>query len=87
MLKENCKFKRDQLVNFLNQNGIDTRDLFASIPTQTPGYRFLGYKKGDFPVSEYIGENGIHIGVHQEITDEDIEYIGNLIRKFIKENG
>ncbi|MFN4226868.1 MAG: DegT/DnrJ/EryC1/StrS family aminotransferase [Candidatus Ratteibacteria bacterium] len=87
ILKENCKFKRDQLVNFLNKNGIDTRDLFASIPTQTPGYEFLGYKKGDFPVSEYIGDNGIHIGVHQEITDEDIEYIGNLIRKFIKENG
>ncbi|MCM8786407.1 MAG: DegT/DnrJ/EryC1/StrS family aminotransferase [Candidatus Omnitrophica bacterium] len=84
ILKESCKFKRDQLVNFLNENGIDTRDLFSSIPTQTPGYKFLGYKKGEFPVSEYIGNNGIHIGVHQEITDKDIEYIEEVIKNFLK---
>ncbi|MCM8832698.1 MAG: DegT/DnrJ/EryC1/StrS family aminotransferase [Candidatus Omnitrophica bacterium] len=87
ILKENCKFTRDQLVNFLNERGIDTRDLFASIPTQTPGYKFLGYKEGDFPISEYIGNNGIHIGVHQEITDKDIKYIEQVLKEFIKENG
>jgi len=87
ILKERCKFKRDQLVWYLNENGIDTRDLFSSIPTQTPGYKFLGYKEGEFPVSEYIGNNGIHIGVHQDIKDEDIEYIKGVMKKFLKTNG
>lgn len=87
ILKENCKFTRDQLVTYLNENGIDTRDLFASIPTQTPAYRFCGYKEGEFPVAEYIGKNGIHIGVHQEIGDEDIEYIDEKIRTFLERYG
>ncbi|MCS7180707.1 MAG: DegT/DnrJ/EryC1/StrS family aminotransferase [bacterium] len=84
ILKDNCKFTRDQLVTYLNENGIDTRDLFSSIPTQTPGYKFLGYKEGDFPVAEYIGNNGLHIGIHQEITEEDIEYIAETIKNFLE---
>ena len=87
ILKDTCKFKRDQLVFYLNENGIDTRDLFSSIPTQTPGYKFLGYKEGDFPIAEYIGNNGIHIGVHQDIKDEDIEYIKEVMKKFLEING
>ncbi len=87
ILKKTCKFKRDQLVSYLNENGIDTRDLFSSIPTQTPAYKFLNYKEGDFPVAEYVGNNGIHIGVHQEISDEDIEYIARVIKDFLNKNG
>ena len=87
ILKKTCKFKRDQLVSYLNEYGIDTRDLFSSIPTQTPAYKFLNYKEGDFPVAEYVGNNGIHIGVHQEISDEDIEYIKEVMKKFLEING
>ncbi|WP_347275125.1 DegT/DnrJ/EryC1/StrS family aminotransferase [Candidatus Kuenenia sp.] len=64
IIQEKAKFTRDQLVTFMEKKGIDTRNLFSSMPTQCPGFHFLGYKLGDFPNAEYIGENGIHIGVH-----------------------
>ncbi len=85
IVKENAPFTRDQLTDYLDKSGIDTRDLFSSIPTQCTGFKFLGYKLGDFPNAEYIGNNGIHIGVHQDITDKHIEYFINTIKIFLNQ--
>ena len=76
-------FSRDQMTDYLDRNDIDTRDLFTSIPTQCPGFSFLGHKLGDFPRAEYIGNNGLHIGVHQDLNDQHIDYFIDTVRKFI----
>lgn len=86
ILQEGSPFTRNQLVDFLEKKGIDTRNLFSSMPTQCPGFAFLGYKLGDFPEAEYIGNNGIHIGVHQDIEEEHIEYIMDTIAEFLERN-
>lgn len=86
IVQENAKFKRNQLVNFMEKNGIDTRNLFSSMPTQCAGFSFLGYKIGDFPNAEYIGENGIHIGVHQDLGKDECDYIINVIEDFLNNN-
>jgi dTDP-4-amino-4,6-dideoxygalactose transaminase len=85
ILKEEAPFTRNQLADFLEKNGIETRNLFSSIPTQCEGFSFLGYKLGDFPNAEYIGRQGLHIGVHQDINKEDIEYVLSTIDKFLTE--
>ncbi|MGE5280514.1 MAG: DegT/DnrJ/EryC1/StrS family aminotransferase, partial [Deltaproteobacteria bacterium] len=64
--------------------GIDTRDLFSSMPTQCPGFAFLGYKTGDFPEAEFIGTHGLHIGVHQGITDKHIAYLMACLKRFLR---
>lgn len=86
IVQEDSPFNRNQLVNFMEKRGIDTRNLFLSMPTQCPGFGFLNYRLGDFPNAEYIGNNGIHIGVHQDIGEEEIEYIMNTIAEFLKEH-
>jgi len=85
IVKEGAPFTRNQLVDYYEKNGIDTRDLFASMPTQCPGFAFLGYKLGDFPNAEFMGNNGLHVGVHQDITDEHIDYLVHVTEKFLKE--
>jgi len=85
VIKEKNKINRNELIIYLAENGIDTRDLFSSIPTQCDGYKFLGYRYGEFPIAEYIGENGLHFGVHQDLNEDDIEYIFNTVKRFIKE--
>lgn len=80
---EQAKFTRNELVAYLEQNGIDTRHLFQSMPTQCPGFKFLGYKIGNFPNAEYVGNNGIHIGVHQDLNREHTEYFTILLEDFI----
>lgn len=84
IVKKGAPFTRDELVDYLDKRGIDTRDLFSSMPTQCPGFAYLGYKPGDFPNAEYVGRNGIHIGVHQDINDAHIDYVFKILRSFIK---
>lgn len=83
IVKKEAGFTRDQLVVYLEKKGIDTRDLFSSMPTQCPGFAFLGYKLGDFPNAEFIGNNGLHIGVHQDLSKEHIDYFIHTLEKFI----
>ena len=84
VVKEGAPFTRDDLMLHLEKNGVDARTLFSSIPTQCGGYEFLGYKIGDFPNAEYIGKNGIHIGVHQDVKEENIGWFIDCVGKFIK---
>jgi dTDP-4-amino-4,6-dideoxygalactose transaminase len=83
IVREGAKFTRNELADFLEKNGIDTRDLFSSIPTQCPGYEFLGYKPGDFPNAEYIGNNGLHIGIHQDMGKEECDYFIDKVEEFL----
>ncbi|MBE7445049.1 MAG: DegT/DnrJ/EryC1/StrS family aminotransferase [Planctomycetia bacterium] len=84
IIQEKAKFTRTQLVNYLEKSGIDTRNLFSSMPTQCHGFGYLGHKIGDFPNAEYIGENGIHIGVHQDLGRKECDFILNTIEKFLQ---
>jgi len=78
-----AKFTRDKFVFFLEKHGIDTRSLFLSMPTQCPGFKFLGYRLGEFPNAEYIGDKGLHIGIHQGIGKKEMDYVLGVIRSFI----
>ncbi len=84
VVTDEAPFSRDELMLHLEKNGIDARTLFSSIPTQCGGYEFLGYKLGDFPSAESIGNNGLHIGVHQDVTDSDISWFLEQVGQFIK---
>jgi len=86
ILGENVKFTRDEFVNYLEKNGVDSRNLFSSMPTQCKGFEFLGHKLGDFPDAEYIGNNGIHVGVHQDLEKKHLDYFVDLAGKFLKNN-
>lgn len=83
LVGEHAPFSRNELVSFLEKNGVETRSLFQSMPTQCPGFAFLGYKSGQFPEAEFAGTNGLHIGVHQDLNTADIEYILDLFEKFL----
>ena len=85
ILQEGTGFTRDALVNYLEKNGIDSRNMFQTMPTQCAGFKYLGYREGQFPESDYIADNGLHIGVHQDITDEQINYLDRVLEKFVNE--
>jgi dTDP-4-amino-4,6-dideoxygalactose transaminase len=70
------------LYRHLEAKGIQCKTLFGSLPTQHPAFAFLGYRPGEFPVAEYIGENGLHFGCHQYLTDEDIEFAAEVLHEY-----
>lgn len=84
ILKENLPFTKESFVEYLDDQGIDSRNLFYSIPTQCQSYQFLGYKLGDFPEAEYCANNGTHIGIHQDIELNQLDYVAEVVKKFLK---
>ena len=86
LLRDTSPFSKQTLCDALRTAEIDFRDLFYSIPTQTKGYYFLGYKLGDFPEAEYCSDYGVHIGIHQDLKINQLDYvvevIGNLVKQY-----
>lgn len=68
------------LSSYLESKGIKCKRNFGCIPTKHRAFAFMGHKLGDFPNAEWVGDNGIHFGVHQYLTQEDLEYIVETIR-------
>ena len=68
------------LYDHLENSGIQCKTLFGSLPTQHRAFGFLGYREGEFPVAERVGRTGLHVGVHQYLTDEDISYVVETLK-------
>jgi dTDP-4-amino-4,6-dideoxygalactose transaminase len=83
IIQEDAPFSRVEFTTYLERNGIETRTLFNSIPTQCKGFQFLGHSYGDFPNAEYIGNNAIHIGCHQDLDIADMDYVLESIFQFL----
>jgi len=78
----NGKYNRDGLQKFLQENGIAT-GLHYPVPLHLqPCFSHLGYKKGDFPITEELAEQGLSLPMYAELTDEQIEYVCNNIKSF-----
>ena len=45
-------------------------------------YKNLGYKKNDFPITEKFAQNILSLPMFPELTKNQIEYIGDTIKKF-----
>ena len=83
IINEEASFTRAELTRHLEENGIETRTLFQSMPTQCPGFEYLGHRPGEFPQAEYMGVNGLHIGCHHDLGIEEMEYILLQIESFL----
>ena len=84
IVNEAASFTRNELAAYLEEHGIETRTLFASMPTQCEGFAFLGYTQGEFPNAEYMGRHGLHIGVHHDLTVEHMDYVLETIHDFLQ---
>ncbi len=71
-----------RLYRFLEGRGIQCKTLFGSLPTQHGAFAFLGHRRGEFPVAEYIGENGLHFGCHQFLSEEDLVFISDMLHEY-----
>jgi dTDP-4-amino-4,6-dideoxygalactose transaminase len=67
---------------YLKQQGIGS-EIYYPLPLHLqPCYVDLGYRKGDFPVSEKLAAESLALPVHAELAADDIDYICDCIRSF-----
>lgn len=84
IIQEEASFSRAELTTYLEKNGIETRTLFSSMPTQCGGFAYLGYALEQFPNAEYMGKHGIHVGVHQDLGLGEMDYVLKTLEKFLE---
>jgi len=82
-MQDKVPFLKKRFINFLNKKGIDNRNLFYSIPTQCSAYRFACFNKNDYANAEYCSNCGTHIGIHQDLTIEQLNYVIESIKEFV----
>jgi perosamine synthetase len=74
---------KTELVNFLEENGVETRDMLPL--TNQPVYqRLLGWREEDYPVARWVNRNGFYIGCHQDLGEDDLDYVASLFHRFYR---
>jgi CDP-6-deoxy-D-xylo-4-hexulose-3-dehydrase len=88
-LKENVPFKRNDIVEFLEKKGIQTRNLFAGNITKHPCFESLAegedYKiVGDLKNTDRIMNDSFWLGVYPGMSVEKLDFAVSKITEFLE---
>lgn len=75
---------REALRKALAERGIEN-GLHYPIPLHLQkAYADLGYKKGDFPVSEHVAANHVSLPMYAELPLEHVEHVAKTVREIVE---
>jgi UDP-2-acetamido-2-deoxy-ribo-hexuluronate aminotransferase len=74
---------RDDLQTSLKEKGIPTAVHYPMPLHLQECFEYLGYKKGDFPISEIVSNEIMSLPMNPYASDSEIEYISNEVLKCI----
>ncbi len=74
--------KRDELLTYLNHEGIEAKVHYPIPAHLQKAARYLGYKEGDFPISEEHSCAAITLPAHQHLTEDEIDYVIEHVKHF-----
>jgi dTDP-4-amino-4,6-dideoxygalactose transaminase len=75
--------QREALQDFLNTKDIAT-GLHYPLPLHLQqAYAHLGYKAGDFPVTEEVAGRLLSLPMFPELTNEQMDYVAKSIKEFV----
>jgi len=76
--------KRDELVAWLKERKIGVEIYYPVTFNNQDCFKYLNYKKGDFPVSECAAESTLAIPIYPELTGDQMIEVVNSIEEFFK---
>ena len=76
--------KRNELKDFLEKKGIPSIIYYPVPLHMQEAYSYLGYKEGDFPVTEMLCREVISLPMYPELDHEQLDYITTNILKFFE---
>lgn len=71
---------RDELIAHLRTHDIGAAVFYPKPLHMHPHFERLGFKQGDFPVSEMVASQVLSLPVHPEVTEKDISKIVEAIK-------
>jgi dTDP-4-amino-4,6-dideoxygalactose transaminase len=73
---------RDALQKVLIDAGVEAKVHYPIPLHLQPVAKVLGYRQGQFPVTERLARTILSVPVHQFLTDDDIDYVATQIRTY-----
>lgn len=77
---------RDNLQKYLKENGIGTNIYYPLCLHLQECFKYLGYKKGDFPIAEEASKKVLALPIYPELTEEKQEYVVSKIAEFYSQS-
>lgn len=75
--------KRDELMKFLKEKHNIVTLIHYPIPNHMQNaLDYIGYKKGDFPVTEMLADRILSLPIYPEMTDEQVIFVSERIAEF-----
>jgi len=75
---------RDELQEKLKLAGIPTAVHYPMPLHMQECFKYLGYKQGDFPISERISQEIISLPMNGYLMEDEIEYVAKIIERFLQ---
>jgi dTDP-4-amino-4,6-dideoxygalactose transaminase len=76
--------KREELKKFLEKQEIGSSVHYPLPLHLQPCYAFLGYRTGDFPVSERAAKECLSLPIYPELSDEQVDFTCSQIHHFFE---
>ncbi|GAA0768040.1 DegT/DnrJ/EryC1/StrS family aminotransferase [Clostridium subterminale] len=73
---------RDGLAEYLKSKGVATSIYYPKPLHLQKCFEYLGYKEGQFPVTEKMCEQILALPIYPELTNEEVQYICECIKEF-----
>lgn len=91
-VRENCSHvwhlfvvrveNRDKFQKYLEENGIGTVIHYPIPPHLSKAYEYLGYKVGDYPITEEYAKTVVSLPLYNGMTKEEIDYVIEKINEY-----
>jgi dTDP-4-amino-4,6-dideoxygalactose transaminase len=76
--------RRDALRAFLTERGIGTQIHYPVPIHMQEAAQFLGYRKGDLPVTEKVAGEVLSLPMYAELTDSQIDRVASSVLEFMR---
>lgn len=76
--------RRNELQEYLKNNGVDTAIHYPTALPNLPAYSYLGAKPGNFPVATQLQDEMLSLPMYPELSEDSIRHIADCIRSFYK---
>lgn len=76
----NARFSRNELIDYLKENDIGSGVYYPKPLHLHHHFSKMGYKKGDFPISEKVSQQVLSLPVHPSLSEDDIASVIDKIR-------
>ncbi|MCI9584056.1 MAG: DegT/DnrJ/EryC1/StrS family aminotransferase [Clostridium sp.] len=74
--------QRDRLLKYLDSRGIQTQIHYPVPPHLAECYGYMGYQKGDFPITEQYANEGLSLPLYTGITRQEQDYVIQALNEF-----